>query len=182
MPVIIALIIFAFLLGAVVMLYNQLVALRQMVENGWSDIDVQLKRRTDLIPRLVETVKGYADHERRLFAQVTKKRGEALTAQGPLARGAAETALSKPVSDLLALAENYPELKANESFLELQKNLTEVESNIEMARRFYNGAVRELNIKVGQFPANLVAALFGFGMGGYFDIATSDASIPSVDF
>jgi len=167
----------------VVVLFNGLVKSRQLTENGWSDIDVQLKRRADLIPRLVSTVKGYAAHERKLFADVTEKRTLALAAgDNPGQRGSAETALSAPVSRLLAVAEDYPDLKASDNFLELQNELSETEDKIEMARRFYNGATRELNTKVETFPGNLVAGLFGFRICDYFEIKTSDAATPTVEF
>lgn len=165
--------------GAVV--YNLLVRKRQMTANGWADIDVQLKRRADLIPSLVTTVKGYAAHERDLFESVTERRSQALAAgDDPSARGAAESALSRPVSKLIAVAEDYPDLKANENFLDLQKQLAETEDKIEMARRFYNGAVRELNTLVASFPINLVAGAFGFGARDYFEIETADRAVPSI--
>jgi len=167
----------------IVVLYNQLVKLRQLTDNGWSDIDVQLKRRSDLIPRLVSTVKGYAKHERDLFADITEKRTLAIAAgSDPAKRGAAESALSLPVTRMLAVAEDYPDLKANQNFLDLQNELSETENKIEMARRFYNGAVRGLNTKVQTIPANLVAGLFGFRLREYFNIETSDAANPAVDF
>ena len=167
----------------VVILFNGLVKSRQLTENGWSDIDVQLKRRSDLIPRLVSTVKGYAAHERKLFAEVTEKRTLALAAgNNPSRRGVAESALSVPVSRLLAVAEDYPDLKASDNFLELQNELSETEDKIEMARRFYNGATRELNTKVETFPGNLVAGMFRFRMSDYFEIETSDAATPIVEF
>jgi len=167
----------------IVVLYNQLVKLRQLTDNGWSDIDVQLKRRSDLIPRLVSTVKGYAKHERDLFADITEKRTLAIAAgNDPAKRGAAESALSLPVTRMLAVAEDYPDLKANQNFLDLQNELSETENKIEMARRFYNGAVRGLNTKVQTIPANLVAGLFGFRLREYFNIETSDAANPAVDF
>lgn len=167
----------------VVILYNQLVKLRQLTDNGWSDIDVQLKRRSDLIPRLVSTVKGYAKHERDLFSDITEKRTQAIAAgSDPAKRGAAESALSLPVTRMLAVAEDYPDLKANQNFLDLQEELSETENKIEMARRFYNGAVRGLNTKVQTIPANLVAGMFGFRVREYFNIETSDAANPTVDF
>ncbi len=162
-------------------LYNQLVKLRQMSENGWSDIDVQLKRRADLIPRLVDTVKGYAKHEKTLFTNIVEKRNQALAAgEDPKTRGIAEAALSRPVTKLLAVAESYPELKANENFLALQKELSETENKIEMARRFFNGAVRELNTKIQSFPANLVASLFGFKIKDYFEMDSNEREVPDV--
>ena len=184
MHIILILLIMAVVLAAlIVIIYNQLVGLRQMAMNGWADIAVQLKRRADLIPQLVNTVKAYAAHENKLFDDVTRRRMEALGAgDNPAARGAAETALSAPVSRLLAIAEDYPDLKASENFLELQNELSETEDKIEHARRFYNGAVRELNTKIETVPANLVAGPFGFRKRSFFELAPSDAALPKLDF
>ena len=158
----------------VIVLFNQLIAKRQMVNNGWADIDVQLKRRADLIPQLVTTVQAYATHERQLFEEVAEKRNATQ-------RGAAESARSKPVGRLIALGEAYPELKANQNFLELQKELSETENKIEMVRRFYNGAVRELNTAVESFPSNAVAGAFGIGKRAFFEItAAGDRDVPNV--
>jgi LemA protein len=169
-------------LAGVILIYNQLVQRRQMVNNGWADIDVQLKRRSDLIPRLVDMVTGYAAHERRLFEEVAEKRTRAREAgDDPALRGEAESALSLPVARLFAVAEAYPELKASQHFLELQTELSETETKIEMARRFYNGAARELNTTVQSFPANLVAGMFGFRLQPYFEIQTADRMLPTVD-
>ena len=166
---------------AFAVIYNALVRKRQMTDNGWADIDVQLKRRADLIPPLVETVKGYAAHERGLFEEIATKRNAALAAgDDPAARGAAEGALARPVSRIIALAENYPDLKANQNFLELQKQLAETEDKIEMARRFYNGAVRELNTTVHSVPSNVVAGLLGFSERAYFEAQDADRATPSV--
>lgn len=166
---------------AVLVIYNGLVAKRQMTMNGWSDIDVQLKRRSDLIPRLVDAVKGYAAHERALFEDVAARRAAALSAgDDPVRRAAAEQALSKPLSRMIAVAEDYPALKASENFLALQKELAETEDKIEMARRFYNGAVRELNTAIGVVPGNLVAGMAGFGPRGYFEIEAADRAAPMV--
>lgn len=171
----------ALVLVGAVLIFNNLVGRRQMVRNGWSDIDVQLKRRADLIPRLVETVKGYAAHEANLFADVAAKRTQAQAAgDDPAARGAAESALSKPVARLIAVAEAYPELKASENFLELQKELADTEDKIEMARRFFNGSARELNTAVETFPGNLVASLFGFRQTAFFEIETAERAVPSI--
>lgn len=170
-------------IGGVAALYNHLIQRRQMAVNGWADIDVQLKRRSNLIPRLVETVKGYAAHERALFEDVVAKRNQAGEAgDDPGRRGAAETALSQPVAKLVAVAEDYPDLKANENFLKLQTELSDTETKIEMARRFYNGAVRELNIAVNSFPANLFAGVFGFSAKAYFEIDIASAHSPDIDF
>ncbi|MHA7871563.1 MAG: LemA family protein [Hyphococcus sp.] len=161
--------------------FNMLVGKRQMAMNGWSDIDVQLKRRADLIPQLVATVQGYAAHERNLFEEIAARRSAAMAAgDDPAARGAAESALAQPVGRLIAVAEDYPELKANEQFLELQRQLAETEDKIEMARRFYNGAVRELNTMVASVPSNLVAQAFGFAERAYFEADETSRATPSV--
>ena len=166
----------------VVVLFNALVAKRNMVNNGWADIDVQLKRRADLIPQLVTTVQGYAQHEQTLFEEVIERRNAALHAgDDPSVRGTMESELSRPVSKLLALAEDYPDLKASDNFLELQTQLSETENKIEMARRFYNGAVRELNIGVQSFPGNIVAGTFGFEARRFFEITMADRAVPKID-
>lgn len=171
------------LLVGAVLIFNKLVSLRQMTENGWSDIEVQLKRRADLIPRLVSTVKGYASHERKLFEDVTAKRMQALAAgNNPRERGVAESRLKQPVGRIMALAEDYPDLKASDNFLELQEELSDTEDKIEMARRFYNGAVRELNTKIRTIPSNLVAGPMGFKTRDYFEIDIDDAAAPNVEF
>lgn len=166
---------------AVAVIYNALVQKRQLTHNGWADIDVQLKRRADLIPPLVGAVQGYAAHERALFEEIAEKRGAAMAAgDDPAARGRAESALARPVGRMIAVAEDYPELKANENFLDLQRQLAETEDKIEMARRFYNGAVRELNTLIGSVPANVVAGLFGFKARDYFEIDGEDRATPVV--
>jgi LemA protein len=166
----------------VIVLFNQLIAKRQMVNNGWADIDVQLKRRADLIPQLVTTVQAYAAHERQLFEDIAEKRNAALAAGDDAAkRGEAESQLSRPVGRLIALGEAYPDLKANQNFLDLQNELSETENKIEMARRFYNGAVRELNTAVETFPSNAVAGAFGVVKRSYFEIeAAGDRAVPSI--
>lgn len=167
---------------AAAMMFNQLVARKQMVSNGWSDIDVQLKRRSDLIPRMVDTVQGYASHELNLFKEVTEKRTLAAAAgSNPEQRGAAESELSAPVGRLVALAEDYPDLKANENFLELQQELSETEDKIESARRFYNGATRELNTSIESFPSSIIANAFGFHKATYFEIERADRAAPKLD-
>ncbi|MEM1146912.1 MAG: LemA family protein [Pseudomonadota bacterium] len=166
----------------VVILFNLLVGKRNMVNNGWADIDVQLKRRSDLIPQLVTTVQGYASHERQLFEDVIMKRNAALQAgDDPAQRGSKESALAAPVTRLMALAEDYPDLKANANFLDLQNELSETENKIEMARRFYNGAVREMNVAVESFPGNLVAGPFGFRSAQFFEISIGDRAVPNLD-
>ncbi len=142
--------------------FNGLVVLKNRAKEAWADIDVQLKRRYDLIPNLVEAVKGYAAHERELFEKVTQARASAMSAQGATEKAGAENALSQTLKSLFAVAENYPDLKASVNFLELQRELTDTEDKVQAARRFYNSNVRDLNIKVESFPANLIAGSFGF--------------------
>jgi len=179
----IVLAIIALLLIWAVLTFNALVSLRQMSQNGWSDIEVQLKRRADLIPQLVETVKGYAAHERGVFDAVIQARNAALGAGNDVgARGSAEGAVARGTSKLFALAEDYPELKSNENFLDLQNDLSDSEDKIEMARRFYNGAIRELNTKIETVPSNLIAKPFGFSTKPYFEITEADAVVPSIEF
>jgi LemA protein len=183
MAPILLLIIAAAVLGVGILLFNRLVRLRQMANNGWADIDVQLKRRADLIPQLVQTVRAYAEHERTLFEQVVRARNDALKAGDDVdARGAAEGTVARDTSRLIALAESYPELRANENFLDLQEQLSETEDKIEMARRFYNGAVRELNTAVATVPSNLVAGPFGFTQQPFFEIDPADAARPEIGF
>lgn len=174
--------IIAALLAAVIILFNLLVSKRNMVDNGWADIDVQLKRRADLIPKLVSSVQGYASHERQLFEDVIMKRNAALQAgDDPAVRGPSETALGAPVGKLMALAEDYPDLRASENFKALQDELSDTESKIEMARRFYNGAVREMNIAVESFPGNLIAGMFKFRRRHFFEINLADRAVPSLN-
>jgi len=171
------------LIVGVVLIYNSLVQKRALVQNGWSDIEVQLKRRSDLIPRLVDVVKGYAAHERGVFQDVVAARNAALSAGGDVGkRGAAEYNVAAQTPRLLALKEDYPDLKSNENFLDLQEELTDTEDKIEMARRFYNGAVREMNIKVKSVPSNLVAGPFGFHAQPFFEIEPADRAAPDVSF
>jgi LemA protein len=169
----------------VIAIYNRLVSTRQMSEEAWSGIDVQLKRRADLVPNLIETVKGYASHERGVFDEVTRLRTAAQSVPpGDVeARAKAESALSFGIGRLLAVAENYPDLKASANFLELQKELGNLESEIQMARRYYNGAVRNLNTMVESFPSNLVAGQFKFEKKEYFEIEEpGDRAVPKVSF
>lgn len=168
-----------------VVIYNGLVRARQMAEEAWSGIDVQLKRRADLIPNLIETVKGYAAHEKGTLEEVVKLRNQAQAVPvGDVAgRAQAEGLLSQALGKLFALAEAYPDLKANQNFAELQTSLETIESEIQMARRYYNGSARDLNIKVESFPANLVAGPFGFSKREYFEIENeADRAVPSVKF
>ena len=156
-----------------IVIFNRLVGTRQMANEAWSGIDVQLKRRSDLVPNLVETVKGYAAHERGLLAEVTELRNQARALAGDDVKGReqAEGALSLAVGKLLALAAAYPDLKASTNFLELQQELSRIENDIQMARRYYNGAVRNLNTLVESVPSNIVAKLTGFTQRAYFELA-----------
>ena len=156
----------------VVVVFNRLVRTRQMANEAWSGIDVQLKRRSDLIPNLVDSVKSYAAHERDVLTKVTELRGaaRALPADAVAQRAAAETALTAALGRLVVMAEAYPDLKASGNFLKLQQQLSDMESEIQMARRYYNGAVRNLNILIESFPSNLAARLFGFTRIDFFEL------------
>ena len=163
--------------------FNSLVRLRTRAEEGFSDIDVQLKRRHDLIPNLVETVKGYAAHERQTLENVTNARNTAVAAQGPEAQGQAENALSGALRQLFAVAEAYPDLKANQNFIELQDEITDTEDKIQAARRFYNMTVRDLNIKVQSFPSSVIANMRSIHERPFFELdEPADRAVPAVSF
>jgi LemA protein len=169
----------------IVMIYNRLVAMRQRVNQSFADIDVQLKQRHDLIPNLVETVKGYASHERGTLEAVVQARNAAMAAQGPAQQAAAENMLTGALRQLFALAEAYPDLKANTNFLQLQTELADIENKLAAARRFFNNAVQEYNTGIEQFPAALFAASFGFTHKEFFDLAENRVQLeqaPSVKF
>jgi LemA protein len=171
--------------GYGIFLYNDLVSKRQLVEEGWSGIDVQLKRRTDLIPNLLETVKGYMGHERETLEAVTNARAAATAGAnaGPEERSRLEGALSGALGRLLAIAEAYPDLKANTTFLEFQEALQTVEDEIQLSRRYYNGATRNLNTAVESFPQNVVANSFKFEKAEYFELENdADRAVPDVKF
>ncbi len=165
-----------------ILTYNRFVSLRNRTKEAWSDIDVQLKRRYNLIPNLVETVKGYATHEREVFENVTKARTMAMGAKGVEEQAKAENALSSTLKTLFAVSENYPDLKASNNFVELQRELRDTEDKIQAARRFYNGNVRDLNTKIEVFPANLVAGMFGFKKMEFFEIEEAAKAVPQVKF
>lgn len=170
-------------LAYAVVLFNRLVQSRQMANEAWSGIDVQLKRRSDLIPNLVDIVKGYAAHERSVLDEVTRLRGAARALpEGDVAgRAQAEGALSLALGRLFALAENYPDLKASGNFLDLQRQLSALEDDLQMARRYYNGTVRNVNTLVQSFPSNLVAGRFGFSERDYFEISdAAERAVPRV--
>ncbi|KPJ71686.1 hypothetical protein AMJ50_00935 [Parcubacteria bacterium DG_74_3] len=167
----------------VIVTFNGLVRLRNRAKEAWADIDVQLKRRYDLIPNLIETVKGYAAHEKEVFEKVTEARSRAIGAQSPKEKGEAENALSNTLKTLFAVAENYPELKASENFLELQRELRDTEDKVQAARRFYNANVRDLSIKIEIFPANIVATLFKFKKMELFELTEAiEREAPKVRF
>jgi len=164
-------------------IYNALVRKRNMVEEAWSGIDVQLKRRNDLIPNLVATVKGYASHEKSTLEEVVQLRNQAQNAQGVAETAQAQGMLGAALGKLFALAESYPDLKANTTFLELQSTLSEIEEQIQMARRYYNGSARELNIAVESFPSNLIAGRFGFTKADFFELESpTERAVPTVAF
>jgi LemA protein len=166
-----------------VAVYNGLVRKRNMVEEAWSGIDVQLKRRTDLIPNIVSTVKGYAAHEKGTLEDVIRLRGQAQSAQGVAETAQAQGMLGAALGRLFALAESYPDLKANTNFIQLQASLGEIEDQVQLARRYYNGAVRDLNIAVESFPSNLVASRFGFAKAEFFELeSAADRLVPKVEF
>jgi LemA protein len=169
----------AALVLAVVYIFNKLIRLRAMVRAGWSDIDVQLKRRHDLLPNLVETVKGYKIYEQDVLTRIVELRGQAAGQTGPEQRGEIEGGLAKTVARLFALAENYPDLKASKVFLDLQEKLTEIEDHLQYARRYYNGTVRNSNIYVQSFPSNLIAGGFGFRRAEYFQLDSPDEAVAS---
>ncbi len=165
-----------------VIAYNRLVSLRARVDNGWSQIDVQLRRRYDLIPNLVRTVQGYASHERELFENVTEARSRAMDASAVPDQAQAENQITRGLRQLLAVAEAYPDLKANEGFLSLQEELTGTESKIAYARQFYNDQVMRLNTLIGSVPTNVVANMFGFTSREFFDIEDPARGPATVDF
>lgn len=163
--------------------FNGLIRLRNRTREAWADIDVQLKRRYNLIPNLVETVKGYAGHEKGVFEKVSEARSRAMGAQNPKEKVEAENALSNTLKTLFAVSENYPELKASSNFVELQRELRDTEDKVQAARRFYNSNVRDLNIQIESFPANLVAGLFGFKKMELFELTVAaEREAPQVKF
>lgn len=174
------------LIIAVIAIYNGLVRLKVRVDEAWSDITVQLKRRADLIPNLVESVRGYAKHEKEVFENVTKARSAVMsaTSKGPEATAAAENQFTGALKSLFAVAENYPALRANENFLHLQQEITDTEDKVQASRRFYNGGVRDLNTKIKVFPSNIFASMFGFKKREFFEVADRAAieETPKVKF
>jgi len=168
--------------GYALMVYNGLIRQRNQVKEAWSDIDVQLKRRYNLIPNLVETVKGYATHEREAFENVTQARARAMGASTPEEQAKAENMLSSTLKSLFAVAEAYPDLKANANFLELQRELSDTENKIQAARRFYNTNVKDYNTAIQQVPKNVIANLFKFKAEEFFEAEEAEKELPKVQF
>ena len=182
-PGVIVLIIVVAAVVVIGLMYNGLVQLRVRAESAWSDIDVQLKRRHDLIPNLVETVKGYAAHEKGVFENVAKARSMAMSATTPDQRGQAEGMLTQALRGLLAVAENYPQLQASQEFTQLQGSLNQMEDSIQNARRYYNAVVRDLNTRIQSFPTNILAGMFGFQQRQFFQVdAPADRENVAVKF
>jgi len=180
MILIFILVVLANMVFAAIVIYNKLVRLRNTVKSSWSDIDVQCKKRYDLVPNLVETVKGYASHEKSVFEKVTQARSIAMQATSPGEMARAENLFRDTLKSLFAVAEAYPELKANASFLQLQTQLQEVENNIEYARRYYNAVVRDYNIAVESFPSNLIASQFNFKQAELFQLEAPEVERKAV--
>jgi len=180
--VIVIVVLVVLLVGWAILSYNGLVSKRNRVDNAWSQIDVQLKRRHDLIPNLVETVKGYAAHERGTFEAVTQARANAINAQGPAEQAQAENVLSGALKSLFAVSEAYPDLKANQNFLNLQEEVTSTEDRIAYSRQFYNDSVLTFNTKIQQFPSVILANMFNFSARDFFDAEPGDTEPVQVQF
>lgn len=180
--VILFLVLLVLLIGLGVLLYNRLIRLRNKVEEAWAQIDVQLQRRHDLIPNLVNTVKGYAEHEKSVFEEVTAARAAAVSAQGAAAAGQAEDALGAALGRLFAVAENYPELKADANFRQLQEELSDTEDKVAFARQYYNDNVREWNTRISSVPDLLVARMMGAEKAEYFELEGGAGAAPQVQF
>lgn len=172
----IALIVIAVLVVTLIALYNSLVRLNVRVDEAWSDITIQLKRRADLIPNLVETVKGYAKHEKGVFEEVTKARTAVLGAQGVAETAKADNMFTNALKSVFAVAEAYPDLKASDNFKELQAELTDTEDKIQASRRFYNGTARDLNTKIKVFPTNILAGILGFKIREFYEVDEAEAT------
>jgi LemA protein len=168
----------AIVIIAMITMYNKLVRLRATADSSWSDIDVQLKKRYNLVPSLVETVKGYAAHEKTVFQNVTEARSKAMQATSPGEQAETENMLRGALKSLFAVAEAYPDLKASTNFMQLQQQLSELENSIESARRYYNAVVRDLNTMIQSFPSNLIASMFGFSLREYFQIESEEERKP----
>jgi LemA protein len=181
MPLLIAVVVLAVIALIVIMLYNRLVAIRNQTSNAWKQIDVQLKRRHDLIPNLVEVVKDYMSYEQETLRQVIEARNQAVKAPTPAAAMQAENALSDAMGKLFAVMEAYPDLKANQNVSRLMEELTGTENKISFARQFYNDSVMSLNNMVQSFPSNMIAGMFSFQPGTYFEVPEAETAVPKVD-
>ena len=179
---IVILILLLLLVIMVITIYNKLVVLKNHTQEAWSGIDVFLKKRHDLVPNLVEIVKGYAAHEKQTFDDITRYRSQAMQAKEQTERIESETGLGQALGRLMAVVENYPDLKANVNFLELQKQLAEIEDELSISRRYYNGTVRENNIYVESFPSNIIAEMFHFAKGTFFEIDKNEKGVTKVSF
>jgi len=179
---IVIIVIVIIIIGTVIHMYNSLVGLRNRVKNSYSQIDVQLKRRNDLIPNLVETVKGYASHEKGVLEEVTKARASVMSASSVEEVSAADNQLTDALKSLFAVAESYPDLKANSNFQQLQKELSDTEDKIAYSRQFYNDIVLKFNNSCQQFPSNLIAGLFGFKEEEFFKAPETEKAVPQVEF
>lgn len=167
----------------IMIIYNRLVKNKNLMEEGWSGIEVQLKRRTNLIPNLIESVKGYMKHEKELLSDITRLRSQSMKVNEVAEKSKLENALTRSLGNLFAVAESYPDLKANENFLDLQNELSEIEDQIQMSRRYYNGTVRNLNILIESFPSNIIANMFNFQKGTFFELDDAEeGSVPEVKF
>jgi LemA protein len=165
-----------------VSIYNKLVAFKNRMQEAWSGIDVYLKKRHDLVPNLVNMVKGYAAHEKQTFEEIIRLRNEAMQAKAPEARMESEASLGRALGRLMAVVENYPDLKASTNFLALQRQLSEIENELSLSRRYYNGTVRENNIYVERFPSNIIAGMFNFAKGTFFEIDKTEKAVTDVSF
>jgi len=182
LPLIIILGLLLITIIVVVAIYNKLVAYKNRMQEAWSGIDVYLKKRHDLVPNLVATVKGYAAHERQTFDDIARCRSEAMQAKEQSARMESEAGLGKAIGLLMAVVESYPDLKANGNFLTLQRQLSEIEEELSLSRRYYNGTVRENNICIESFPSNIIAGMFRFEKGTFFEIDKTEKNVPNVSF
>jgi len=182
MAMIIVIVLLVAILGVVAAMYNGLVQLRVRADSAWSDIDVQLKRRHDLIPNIVETVKGYAAHEKGTFENIAKYRSMAMQATAPADRAQAEGQLTQAIKSLFAVAENYPQLQASGQFQSLQNSLNEMEDSIQNSRRYYNAVVRDLNTRIQSFPTNILAGMFGFSQKQFFETPEAERENVQVKF
>ena len=182
MPGIVVPVVLVVIVVLVIVMYNSLVRLRVGCDSAWSDIDVQLKRRHDLIPNLVETVKGYAAHEKGTFENIARLRSQAMQATTPADKASVENQLSGALKSLFAVAENYPDLKASEEFTQLQRSLSQTEDSIQNARRLYNAVVRDMNTRVESLPTNLLAGMFGFHSRQFFEAEAADRQPVAVKF